>query len=295
MLEVIRTPIYHADMTHDEKTFDLFWRNPFNYWRQMQEINEVNVAWDRGLVTRMRIDPFLFSDIKFGRTNPNWRTYIIGQQDAQEYDASCKPGIPKASYPTFDWSRDDLETLEFYLKNPWGEDPTMYKDRSIPIGQRAIKGQPHKVFITNLPPLNTISGRQAIALLEQVNNNWKPYCEIFVHRLYGFVNLFGRGFCAGSIDGREDASHGKVRLFNGRKMDPRVCNADDLKPHLDQFGYDYEDMESASNRCKFNMQSARYGSVNFVHEGKPLKRFPKSWQPDVLVADNQVTLPIPKD
>lgn len=282
-------------MTHDEKTFDLFWRNPFNYWRQMQEIGVYDIAWDRGLLAKMSIDPFLFSSIKFTKINPNWRCYVIGQQDAQEYDATCTSGNPKASYPTFDWSRDEMETLEFYLKNPWGQDATMYSDKSIPIQDRAVKGQPHKVFITNIPPLNTLAGRRAIAILEEVNNSWKPYCDIFIHRLYGFANLFGRGFCAGSFDGREQAGHGKIQLINGKKFDPRGYDPDEIRPHLAQFGFTIQDMESASNRCMFNMQAAKYASNNYKHEGRPLKKLPRSWRPDVTVPDGQVRLPSPKD
>lgn len=294
MLEVFRTPIYHAGMTHEEKPFDLFWRNPFNYWRQMQEIGETDIAWDRGLASKMRIDPFLFSSIKFTKINPNWRCYVIGQRDAQEYDGTCTSGKPKASYPVFDWARDDIETLEFYLKNPWGQDPTMYTDETIPIAERAVKGQPHKVFITNIPWLTTISGKMAISLLEKINETWKPYCEIFIHRTYGFADLFGRGFSAGSFDGREQASRGRVQLINGKKLDPRVCDPDVLRPYLAQFGYEYDDMESASERCMFNMLSVKYASNNFKNEGRPLKRFPSNWKPDILSPDSQVRMPSPK-
>lgn len=294
MLEVLTINRYHATMTHEDTAFDLFWRNPFNYWRQMQEIGETDIAWDRGVLGKMAIDPFLFSNIKFSRFNPNWRCYVIGQRDAQEYDATCSSGRPKGSYPTFDWARDELETLEFYLKNPWGEDATMYKDEDVDIKDRAVKGQAHKVFVTNIPPTNTSSGRQAMALLEEVNRNWEPYAQIFIHRLYGFSDLFGRGFNAGSLDGRESASHGVVCLTNGKKLDPRFCDPADLEPHLRNFGYTVADMESASNRCKFNMQSIKYASNNYKHEGRPLKKLPRSWRPDVTVADSQVRLPSPK-
>lgn len=294
MLEVLMSRRYHATMTHEETAFDLFWRNPFNYWRQMQEIGESDIAWDRGLVKKMAIDPFLFSSIKFTKINPNWRCYIIGQQDAQEYDATCSIDNPKGSYPTFDWERDELETLEFYLKNPWGEDATMYKDTDIPKADRAVKGQAHKVFVTNIPPLNTIAGRHAIALLEEINRNWSPYAHIFIHRLYGFINLFGRGFNAGSMDGRDQAQHGRIQLINGKKIDPRTCNPDDVAPHLAQFGFVLKDMESASNRCLFNMQAAKYASNNYRHEGRPLKRLPRTWQPDITSPDSQVRLPSPK-
>lgn len=294
MLEVISPPIYHEPMTHTAKTFDLFWRNPYNYWREMKAVGETNIAWDRGLAAKMHIDPFLFSNIKFTPINPNWRMYVIGKQDAQEYDAGCATDKPKASYPVLDWLADDLDSLEFYLKNPWGDDPTMYNDKAIPVKERAVKGQAHKIFITNLPPMGSSAGKLAIRYLEELNKEWEPYCEIFIHRTYSLHNTFGKGFSAGSFDGREAASFGKVQLYNGKRLDPRFTHPVILQPYLNQFGWKFEDMEVASNRCQFNMQSIRLACTAYNREGRPYKNTPSGFVPDITSPDGELVLDGPK-
>lgn len=286
---------YHQSMTHTTKVFDLFWRNPYNYWREMKQIGETDIAWDRGVVTKMRIDPFKFSSFKFTDISPNWRFYIIGTYDAQEYDATCSTDKPLASYPTFDWVRDGIDVLEYYLKNPWGEDKSVYNDSGIPVKERAVKGQAHKIFVTNLPRADMYDGVRAYSTLQEIAENWEPYgVQIVIHRSYSMANLFGRSFSAGTADGREQASHGRIQLYNGKVVDPRYADPHILRPYLNQFGFEYDDMQIAGNRCMFNMKSLRYGSNNWKIPSRPFKRMPRQGLPDIVSPDGLVRIDAPK-
>ena len=282
-------------MTHTKKVFDLFWRNPYNYWRQMKEIGEVDIAWDRGILGRMKIEPFKFSSFKFSEINPNWRFYIIGEQDAQEYDASCSEGHPLGSYPTFNWGKDNIEKLEFWLKEPWGEDRSVYNDTDIPVKDRAVKGQPHKIFVTNLPRADMYEGIRAYSTLQEIAERWEPHgVQLILHRSYSMSNLFGRSFSAGTMDGRESASKGAIILYNGKKVDPRYADPHILRPYLNQFGFEYNDMEVASNRCMFNMKSIRYGSNNWDTPSRPFKKMKRVGLPDIVSPNGLVKIPAPK-
>jgi len=283
-------------MTHQED-FELFWRNPFNYWKQLQEVGECNVTWDRGMVAKVNADPFLFSEYKFGKINPNWTSYVIGIRDTQEFNATCDRDRPAGSYLTFDWDKMSLHDLEAYLKNPWGKDPSRYNDSSIELKERPVKGQDTKVFITNLPPMQSTAGYHAMEKLEAINKNWDPYAKFFIHRSYSFNFLFGRGWWGADFDPRTDAAGGRVFLIHGKKVDPRNFPKEILEPHFKLFGFTYDDMSVAANRCKYNILSVKYASHNFAGTGRPHKRKSGSSSPmlDVLAPSSQIKFPSPKD
>ncbi|ADD80787.1 gp001 [Rhodococcus phage ReqiDocB7] len=262
-----------------ENGFDLFWRNPHNYVNEMKQNHEVNVAWDRGILTKLRIDQYMYSKMKFGPLGKFWRSYNISSWDCIEYDADCEPGKPRAVYPAFDWCNEDLDTLLGYIAAPWGEDASLYRDTSIPRHLRPVKGQPHRIFITNLPSMRTLEGKYQLVVLAKIQRKF-PQAELFIHRLYGFGDLFGNKFRAGDIDPRMIASKGKIYLTNGRYFDTRTADRDMLSNYVRPLGWSVDELDDAKNRCRYNMHAAKWASLHWDKEGRPPMHVPKDFRPD---------------
>lgn len=271
-------------MTLDvDRPFDLFWRNPYNYHQQLVANRETSIAWDRGVLQKTRVNPQKFSHVKF-RHLGRWRVYSISSWDAIEYDQDCPPGKPRGVYPTWDASGDPWSTLVRYIENPWGEDNDLIRDPDLDQSERPVRGQPHRVFITNMLRANTLEGKIQIASLSRVQRDF-PDVEFFLHRLYGYGDLFGNNFRAGSMDPRVTASHGRVVLSNGKAVDPRVSDRSLVEPMIRHMGWEWEDLEDAGNRCSFNIQTARFASLHWDKNMTPPKVKPKHFRPDIQGSD----------
>lgn len=263
-----------------QKSFDLFWRNPLDYWRQLIASAECDIAWDRGLLIKKDIDIQTFSHMHFSSLNRVWRARSVGMYDCVEYTSFSKKGVPHAVYPSFDWQRDKLETLMDYVQNPWGEDADLCNDPDLTVIERPVAGQKHLVAITNLPSTNTLAGKQAISILAEIQKAY-PKVDLFIHRTYGFSALFNNGFKSGSLDPRADAANGRIILTNGKPIDTRKHTEPYFRPWLHPLGWKYEEMEVASNRCLFNIQSARYASIHWDNHVRPPTRQPGNFRPDL--------------
>lgn len=264
--------------------FDLFWRNPQAYSDQLKEMGEVNVAWDRGILSKLKIDQQTFSKNKFSGVKKFWRSYNISSWDCIEFDSECETGKPRAVYPTFDWINDDLDLLLGYIVEPWGEDESLLRDPGLTPFEKPVRGQPHRIFITNTPPARTFDGRYAMSLISKLQRE-NPQCELFVHRLYGYGDLFGRDFRAGDMDPRMVASKGQVYLTSGKKVDSRTFDRDTLANFTRPLGWMPEELDDAKNRCKFNILTARWASLHWDKEGRPPMNVPKDFRPDAVSSD----------
>lgn len=276
---------------------DIFWRNPWNYINELKRCGEFNLAWDRGVAAKWKVDVQQYSKIHMGPSGAKWRAYSIGTWHAQEWDSECANGEVRGVYPTFDCSEDRLEELLDYIRRPWGHDKSMYNDSELPKSVRPVKGQANRIFITNIPNTGWVEGRRMIKLLEEVQDQYRDQCEIFIHRLYSYSEIFGRNWKSASVDPREDASKGRIILPNGRAVDPRGKELGDpkrgvdrtyLDMHIKPMGFNYPELGDAKKRCMFNIQSARHASIHWETDGRPTSRPPKNFRPDIKSPTTEV-------
>lgn len=271
-----------------ENGFDLFWRNPQAYSDQLREMGEVNVAWDRGILSKLKIDQQLYSKNKFGGIKKFWRSYNISSWDCIEFDSECEKNKPRAVYPTFDWINDELDLLLGYIVEPWGQDESLLRDPGLTPFEKPVRGQPHRIFITNTPPARTFEGRYALSLISKLQRE-NPEVELFIHRLYGYGDLFGRDFRAGDMDPRMVASKGQVYLTSGKKIDSRTFDHKVLANYTRPLGWRPEELDDAKNRCKFNITTARWASLHWDKEGRPPMHVPEDFRPDSKSPDVDLT------
>jgi hypothetical protein len=277
-------------MTLDpDRPFDLFWRNPHNYYVQLIQNGEVNIAWDRGVLSKMSINAQMFSKLKFSHLQKGWRIYDISSWDAIEYDQDCKMGVPRAVYPTHDMTNEPWSALQRYVDEPWGEDNDLINDPELDIKERPVRGQPHRVFITNIPNTGTYEGKSSIGALERLQKQ-NPQVELYLHHLYTYNVLFGNNFKAGDIDPRMHASKGKFMLSNGKYFDTRTADRDEVNPLIRHMGWEFDDLDDAANRCLFNIQTARFASLHWDRSMRPPEKKPANFRPDITSSDND-TLP----
>ena len=274
------------------KPFDLFFRNPFSYYRQLVQCGEVDVSWDRGLLQKKKIDQQKFSQLAFGRTGKFWRSYSISSWDCIEYNSDSKKNRPSAVYPTFDWQNDQLRHLLEYIVSPWGEDPSIYANKDLDLSERPVAGQPHKIFVTNMPDCKTMVGKSALVELARIQRTC-PEVEIFVHRLFGYGNLFNN-FIAGDLEPRVRASKGMIQLANGKYFDPREKSERTVANLIRTTPWEVSDLADAGNRCMFNIQSARQASINWNREGRMPFSSPVNFTRDTDSSDIDVVPPIVK-
>src|SRR5689334_4768401 len=99
---------------------EVWFRNPHDYIRELVEVGECKVAWDRGLLIKRHIDPLKHADLYFGTTF-DYRILLVGTQGTAEYRPGDTEDKPSAVYPTWAYGEDSL-LLEEMIQFPIGED-----------------------------------------------------------------------------------------------------------------------------------------------------------------------------
>lgn len=238
---------------------EVWFRNPDLYVRELVEVGYGRIAWDRGLLVKKRIDPDKHAALYFGRGIP-WELLLVGEQGTAHLDADHPFTAPKAVYPTWQYG-DDAGLLEELCKANIGEQSVHCSDMTVPVDQRPVFGQEHRVVVTDIPAVHTGPGRKFVRYLREVQQDY-PDCVIHVHGLYSYQVAFGFGFRAADMEARSTAAKGKVVVPAGREM---KWEAVAKNPQwVTVLGFKPVDLGIPRVRCMYNIKSAIWAGENYV-------------------------------
>ncbi len=263
---------------------EVWFRNPKNYIRELAEIGAGNIAWDRGVLAKSRIEPGVHADLHFSPA-VDFRLLCIGEQGSAEIRRGYTLNAPYAVYPTWSYG-DSLEMLEELIATPVGEDPDVYGDTSLPPDERPVKGQEHRVVVTHVPPSGTAIGKRFVRIVAELQKDY-PECIIHYHGVYSWRVAFGFGFGAADVDARITAQKGSVTLPNGKVM--RYERTLEFKPWLDLLNVQYQDLKVPRNRCMYNIKSALWAGENYLENVKFRIGGKKDLPPSALNASHSPT------
>lgn len=236
---------------------EVWYRNPHDYIRELVECGESRVIWDRGLLVKKRIEPVKHAELYFGQTFP-WRIMLCGEQGTAEYTRDS-PTRPVAVYPTWAYGEDAV-LLEEIITRPVGEDPDICADGSIPVDERPVFMQQHRVIIIEPPAAGTGPGRKFLRYVKELQED-NPDCIIHVHGLYGWRAAFGLGFRAADVEPRTSAHKGKVILPSGKESKYEVVSGN--PQWVVALGFKPVDLAVPRNRCMYNIKSAAWAAENY--------------------------------
>lgn len=238
---------------------EVWFRNPDNYIKELVEVGECHIAWDRGLLVKRGIDPVKHAELFFG-TAFQWRVLTVGSQGTAEYRPGSKTDKPVAVYPTWVYGEDST-LLEEMLEYPIGEDIEACTDMTVRSDERPIPGQEHRVVITEIPSSKTGSGRSFLRYLKTLQEDY-PEAIVHVHGLYTWRGAFGMGFRAADVEPRTAAQKGAVIMPSGSmEKFERLTQ----KPQwASMLGFKPSDLSIPRNRCIYNIKSALWASKNYL-------------------------------
>lgn len=273
------------------RRFELAFRNPFDHYRELMMLGELTVCFDSGLLKTRRIaDPVSWCNMHFG-VGSGWKCYVVGNFHTQLYEdgKSVDRGNPVAVYPSWEYGVQSWDDLSDYIDNPWGSESP---DPTLPSSIRPTYGQKHMIFISELPDMKTMYGRQEIYRLSDIQAA-NPDVEFFIHGLLSFSALFGQEFTAGSFGLRPVSGNvDDLCLPNGR----REKNPERFEIHektIKSMGMTVDQVRTESrSRMIFNAMSARQAAHYWHAHSRRSHVKPKNWEvnPDepVLYTDQAI-------
>lgn len=244
-------------MENDIKLNYLYYRNPYNYIRELIECAEFSFAWDAALLYKRNIDPFAFNRQWLNSTQ-QWRMLVVDDFETALYINSNRP---TAVVPTWSAENDPNSMLKAYIDKPWGENPDYYNDTRLPLKNRPVKGQPHIVVITDIPNVSMALGKSVMKYLRDIQDD-NPQVILHIHALYSFSSMFGKPIRSTDYDARGDAVGGSVKMGTGRVLKTRY-EMNMFAGEVRTVGFTANDLEIPRNRCMFNIRSARWASQHF--------------------------------
>lgn len=258
---------------------EVWFRNPHNYVRELAEVGAVQVAWDRGMLVKKRIDPYNHAKLYFSNS-PDWRVLMVGTQGTAELRRDHGIDQPYAVYPTWSAAEEGLELLEEMMEYPLGEDAEACNDPNVAPDERPVSGQEHRVVVVDIPNANSGPGRSLIRKLKELQEDY-PNCILHVHGLYGWRVSFGMGFGATDVDPRTNAGKGKVQLPSGKEVFAERTIG--LQQWVTLLGMTTADlMREPRNRCIYNIKSAMWAGEHYMENiafktgGSPVQVDPDS-------------------
>jgi hypothetical protein len=238
---------------------EVWYRNPWNYIRELAEVRVARVAWDRGMCVKRRIDPIKHAEVYFA--GQEWRILMIGEQGTAEYTYESD-GKPVGVYPTWDASVENLTLLEEMMEFPIGEDADACNDPSLSEDERPVANQSHRVVIINIPNISTGNGKGLVRKLKELQEDY-PSCILHLHGLYSWRVSFGMGFGATDVDPRTNAGKGKVYLPSGKEMLAEKTVA--VPQWVTMLGMRPVDLtREPRNRTIYNIKSAEWAREHFM-------------------------------
>lgn len=254
---------------------EVWFRNPHNYVRQLAEVGgPFRVTWDRGMLVKKRIDPVQHAKLYFGE-DADVEILCVGTQGTAHLDLEHSLDRPKAVYPTWEYG-ENFNVLEEMVSSPIGLDADACS-AAIPLDERPVVGQPHRVVVTNLPNAQLGANRPFYRNLRELQEEYSD-CIILLHGSYSYRVMFGMGFGAADVDPRTDAANGKVNLPNGKTL--AYARTVGQLQWVNLLGMSVTDLKVPSERCIFNIKSARWAGENFEKNLKPKTRGTTTVDPD---------------
>lgn len=272
---------------------EVWFRNPNNYIRELVEVGECHIVWDRGLLVKKRIDSVKHAELYFGKAF-DYRVLLVGEQGTAELRPGDTLMKPSAVYPTWVYG-EDAALLEEILQSPPGEDARACLDDSVPPDERPVWGQENRVVIVEFPPAGTGPGRRFMRYLKELQEEY-PKSIIHVHGLYGYKVAFGMGLGAADVEPRTAAAKGKVALPSGKEVPYEHCQAN--AKWVTSLGFKPVDLATPRVRCMYNIKSALWAGKHYDelfnfrirNDGKPddYQSSDKDFKPKSLSNPNYV-------
>lgn len=238
----------------------VWFRNPHNWVRELQELGVGEIVFDRGLLVSRRIDIAKWSAGFL--SGINYRILCVGEQGTAEVTPETTLESPKAVYPTWQYGVDSFPILEELCANNVGEDQVACDDTSVPDDERPVYGQEHRVVIIRPPNAASSAGRSFFRDLKDLQEEY-PECIIHVHGLYSYRTAFGMGYGAADMECRSLAAQSKVMLPNGKQIHKDRLSEHQQWIHL--LGFSLPQLEKPRERCMYNIKSAIWAGAHF-HE-----------------------------
>lgn len=237
---------------------EAWFRNPSNYIKELVEVGEGNIAWDRGVIVKRKIDVKKHADLHYGVGIP-YRLLLVGLQGTMELGPDNDEKNPVGVYPTWAYG-ENLAILEDMIENPMGEDHKLCSDLTIPVDERPVLGQEHRVVITDLPDAKTIQGRKLLTILKTLQEDY-PNSIIHVHGLYSYRYAFGMGLGAADVEPRTAAQKGKLYFPSGKEE--KYERAYQNPQWVLSLGFKPDELAVPRNRCMYNIKSAKWAAANY--------------------------------
>lgn len=242
---------------------EVWYRNPHNYVKELAEVGgPFRVVWDRGILVKKRIDPVMHAKVYFGH-NADFEILCVGAQGTAHLDADHGLDRPLAVYPTWEYG-ENFNILEEMVSSPIGLDAEACS-ADIPLDERPVVGQPHRVVVTNLPNAHLGANRPFYRHLRELQEEY-PDCNIMLHGSYSYRVMFGMGFGSADVDPRTDAANGKVVLPSGKIL--AYARTVSQLQWVNLLGMSVTDLKVPRERCIFNIKSARWAGEHFNEDVK---------------------------
>jgi hypothetical protein len=237
---------------------EVWFRNPHTYINELVECAQFNIAWDRGMLVKRKVDPIKHASLHFGNVYP-WRSLAIGPQGTAEYREGDEWDKPTAVYPTWTYGEEWALLIDM-LENPAGQDIDACTNTKVDGNERPVFGQEHRVVITEAPGANVAPGRQFLAALKVLQEDY-PDAIIHYHGAYSYRIAFGLGFGSADVEPRTAAAKGKVTLPSGKdELFERVQAHPQWVTNL---GFKPRDLAVPRNRCMYNIKSAVWAGEHY--------------------------------
>lgn len=234
-------------------------RDPWNYIRELVAANHPYILWRPGMLRTKKINPIVSADLYLaGRP---WEVLVSGTQGATHYKADTPMGVPVAVYPAFSMN-DRVEHLEELLNNPVGDSKRICSDTSIPPGLRPAYGQEHRVFVRDIPYLNTSEGKGTLAYINDIQKAF-PDAVIHACNMSGFASMFAGHLKSVDFNPSEVSFRGAVHVPAGGCLAP----VDVPRHYLNLLGMTEKELSSSpQSRCIYNIKSAVWASEHYKDE-----------------------------
>lgn len=238
---------------------EVWFRNPHNYIRELAEVGEpFNIVWDRGMLIKKRIDPVPHAKLYLGE-NTDFNILCIGQQGTAHLDKDHSLSNPLAVYPTWEYG-ENFNILEEMISSEIGLDVAACTS-DVPVDERPVYGQPHRVVITNLPDARSAANRPFYRNLMELQEEY-PNCNVTLHGSYSYRIMFGMGFGSADVEPRDHAANGRVVLPNGKVV--AYARTVGQLQWINLLNTSVVDLKQPRNRCIFNIRSARWAGEHFA-------------------------------
>lgn len=263
----------------------VWFRNPHNYIRELAEVGgPFRVVWDRGILVKKRIDPKMHAELYFGK-DAEYDILCIGRQGTMHLDGDHDASRPLGVYPTWEYG-ENFNILEEMVSSPIGLD-TDACSSAVPMDERPVLGQPHRVVVTNLPDARIGANRPFYRHLRELQEEY-PDCDIMLHGSYSYRVMFGMGFGSTDVEPRTAAANGKVMLPSGKEL--AYARTIGQVQWVNLMGMSVTDLKEPKQRCIFNIKSALWAGDHFDEDVRFKSRGAVEVDPD----SPKTTLPMVK-